>query len=50
MSVKGDWKRPCLTSKEEQDLRWDYAEGKLNISEEKMKKRIREIRERTGKP
>jgi len=25
MSVKGDWKRPCCTTKEEQDLRERYA-------------------------
>ena len=47
---KGSHRRPTLTSKEEQDLRWDYAEGKLNISEKEMKKQIKEIRERTEKP
>ena len=25
MSVKGDWKRPCCTTRQEQDLRERYA-------------------------
>lgn len=31
MSVKGDWPRPCCTTKEEQDLRDKYARGKMTF-------------------
>lgn len=47
---KGDKRRPRQTSVEEFDLRWDYAEGKIKISEKEFKKRIKEIRKRTGRP
>ncbi|MHA1883049.1 MAG: hypothetical protein ACTSUO_08395 [Candidatus Thorarchaeota archaeon] len=43
---KGDTPRPCLVSNEELDLRWDYALGKLNISEEEMIEKIKEIRKK----
>lgn len=47
---KGSKRRPRQTSQEEDNLRWDYAWGFIRITEAKMKKRITEIRERTGKP
>ena len=28
---KGSWKRPCCTTKEEQDLRDKYARGKMTF-------------------
>ena len=31
MSIKGDWRRPCCTGREEQDLRDRYARGKLTF-------------------
>ncbi len=31
MSIKGSWKRPCATTREEQDLRDRYARGKMTF-------------------
>lgn len=31
MSIKGSWKRPCCTGKEEQNLRDRYARGKITF-------------------
>ena len=42
---KGSKKRPALISKEEEQLRWDYFQGKLNITEEEMKLHIAKIRQ-----
>lgn len=39
-----------LVSNEEYDLRWDVMTGKVKPSDEELAKRIKEIRERTGKP
>lgn len=47
---KGDGKRPTLISEEENELRWAYKEGRINISKKEFDKRVKEIRERTGKP
>ena len=47
---KGSVPRKCQVSKEENDLRWDYAFGLLDIDEKEMRKRIKEIRKRTKKP
>ena len=30
---KGSWKRPCCTTKEEQDLRDRYARGKITLEQ-----------------
>ena len=43
---KGSGRRPRLVSREEYDLRCDYMNGKLGITEDEMKKRIGEIREK----
>jgi len=45
---KGSKRRPCLVSKEEEKLRWDYLQGKLNISSEEMQRRVKEVRKRKG--
>lgn len=50
MSVKGDWPRRRLTSREEADFRDEYDKSKKKMSLREFKKRIKEIRERTGKP
>ncbi len=50
MSIKGSWKRPDQTSQEEQDLRWEYAKAKIKMHINNFRKRVAEIRERTGKP
>lgn len=39
-----------MVSNEEYDLRWNVIMGKIKISVKEFRKRIREIRERTGKP
>jgi hypothetical protein len=39
---KGDKPRPRQVSQEEYDLRWDYAMGKMDISE--FNERLKEIR------
>ena len=31
MSGKGDKRRPCLVSRAELDLRWELAEGKIDV-------------------
>lgn len=33
MSVKGYWKRPCCTTKEEQDLRDRFSRGKITFDQ-----------------
>lgn len=43
-------RRPTLISDEENTLRWAVMRGELKMSDEKLAKRIREIREKTGKP
>jgi len=30
---KGSWKRPRQISAEEEDLRWDYADGKITLKQ-----------------
>ena len=50
MGIKGDWPRPRQTSLEEHDLRWEVQTGKIKMSEHEFRKRIAEIRKRTGKP
>ena len=47
---KGDTPRPMQISQEEYNLRWDLAQGKIKLSDEEFKKRIKEIRKRTRKP
>ncbi|GAI21614.1 unnamed protein product [marine sediment metagenome] len=47
---KGSKRRLRQISLEESDLRWDYARGKLKITEIEMQKRIAEIRKRMGRP
>lgn len=50
MSVKGDWRRRRLTSREEADFRDDYDKSKKKMSLREFRKQIAEIRKRTGKP
>lgn len=33
MSTKGDWPRPCCTTREERDLRDKYAWGKMTFTQ-----------------
>lgn len=40
---KGSKRRPRLVSREEEDLRWDYAQGK--IGPRTFDKRLKEIRD-----
>jgi len=41
MSVKGSWRRPCQTSREEQELREKYADGRISFARfEKEYKRL----------
>ncbi len=47
---KGDSPRPRQISDEENDLRWGIIEGKIKMTDEQFKKKIKEIRKRTGKP
>ena len=47
---KGSKRRPVQVSEEEYVLRWAYYRGEIKISDAEFNKRIREIRERTGKP
>jgi hypothetical protein len=47
---KGDARRPCLVSREEEDLRWAVFQGWIKITDDDFNKRITEIRQRTGKP
>jgi len=47
---KGDWPRPRMTSREEADFRDKYTRSKKKMSLKKFRKRIKEIREHTGKP
>lgn len=47
---KGSKRRPMQVSRDEYILRWAYGRGELRITESEMQKRIKEIRERTGKP
>jgi methyl coenzyme M reductase subunit D len=47
---KGSKKRPIQVSQEEHALRWAIARREIQMSDEEFVKRIREIRERTGKP
>lgn len=48
---KGSRPRPQLISNEEKDFRWDYADGKYSdMGIEEFRKRIKEIRGKTGKP
>ena len=32
MSVKEDWKRPKQISREEEDLRWEYATHQISLN------------------
>lgn len=50
MSVKGDWRRRRLTSQEEADFRDKYDKSKKKMPLWKFRKRIAEIRKKTGKP
>lgn len=50
MSIKGDWPRRRLTSREEADFRDDYNESEKKMPLREFRKRIAEIRKRTGKP
>lgn len=47
---KGSWPRRRLTSQEEANFRDDYARSKKKISLREFRKRIAEIRRKTGKP
>lgn len=47
---KGSKRRLRQTSREEDNLRWVYAMGYIGLTEAEMRKRIKEIRKRTGKP
>jgi len=44
MAGKGDTRRPTLISPEEEQLRWDYALGKLDITEDEFKEKTQTIR------
>lgn len=44
MSVKGDWKRQCQTSREEENIRWLLALGKITFETYK-RKRLKLIKE-----
>jgi len=46
------WSGQCKmqVSQEEYDLRWNYQTGKCKLTDEQFKKKIKEIRQRTGKP
>lgn len=50
MGIKGSWRRKTLISQEENSLRWAYYRGEIRMTETEFNKRIKEIRERTGKP
>jgi hypothetical protein len=50
MNGKGDKRRPYLVSREELDLRWEYAKGGLKLTEKQMKQKIEEIRKITRRP
>ncbi|GAG89656.1 unnamed protein product [marine sediment metagenome] len=39
-----------LVSNEEYDLRWAYMQSEIRMSLEEFNEKIKEIRERTGKP
>ena len=48
---KGSKPRPMQISQVEMDFRWDIAQGKYkHLTDEELKKKIKEIRKRTGKP
>lgn len=47
---KGDTYRPRSVSREEEALRWQYANGKFSGTLEQFNERIAEIRKRTGLP
>jgi len=47
---KGSKRRPMQISQDEYILRWAYARGELIITEEEFNKRVKTIREKTGKP
>lgn len=47
---KGSKRRPMQVSDEEYTLRYAIGRGEIKISDEEFVKRIREIRNRTGKP
>lgn len=49
MSVPWKEGKQCV-SREEMDLRWEYYEGKYKGTLKQFRKKIREIRKRTGKP
>ena len=50
MSIKGDWPRPRMTSREEANFRDEYARSKKKMSLQEFRKRIAGIRKHTGKP
>lgn len=47
---KGSRRRAALISEEEHILRYAYQRGEIRMTEVEFKKRVAEIRERTGKP
>ena len=47
---KGSKRRPMQVSREEQNLRWDLMTGKVQLSSDEIRKKIKEIRTQTGKP
>ena len=47
---KGSKRRSMQVSQDEYVLRWAYGRGELGITEEEFKKRLKIIREKTGKP
>ena len=40
MGTKGDWRRPCCTTREEQNLRDKYANGGMTFAEFETKYNI----------
>jgi hypothetical protein len=47
---KGDVPRRTLVSDEEHELRWNLFLGNIVCSDEEFAQKVKEIRERTGKP
>ena len=47
---KGDRRKPCLVSPEEEELRWAVFQGRIKLTQDELDKRITEIRKRMGRP
>jgi hypothetical protein len=47
---KGDKRRPCSVSREELDFRYEYGKATEKMPLKEFNRKIKEIRERTGRP